>query len=73
MRIVLHDIDLNEFTPWSGAVSTVETIQNAGKVNKFNNLINELYPDGIEEDTLNNLLWFEEEWLYKCLSIKEGE
>ena len=72
MRIILHDIDLNEFTPWCGAVSTVETIQNADKVEEFNSLINELYPDGLEDVTLNDLLWFEREWLYECLGIKEG-
>lgn len=39
-----------KYTPWSGAISTYETIEEAGKLEEFESLIDELYPDGIEEN-----------------------
>ena len=41
---------------------------------KFDNLICDLYPDGLTETQLNDLLWFEEDWIFETLGIsKEDE
>lgn len=68
-----RELDLTTFEPWSGAVDTYNTIYNADKLDELENLLKELYPDGIEETQLNDLLWFEEEWLFECLGISEEE
>ena len=68
-----RELDLTRFEPWSGAVNTYNTIYNADKLNELETLLEELYPDGIEETQLNDLLWFESEWLYECLGISEEE
>ena len=36
-------------------------------------LIEELYPDGIDETQLNDILWFKSEWVYEMLGISEEE
>jgi hypothetical protein len=36
---------------------------------EFENLINELYPDGIDATTLNDILWFEDQWIFEMLNI----
>lgn len=61
------------YTPWSGAISTYETIVEAGKKEEFESLIEELYPEGIEEVTLNDILWFEPEFILESLGLSEEE
>ena len=73
MIVTNDNLTLREFKAWSGAKDTQETILNEGKGEEFDSLIEELYPDGIEETHLNDLLWFEEDWLYEMLGIAEEE
>lgn len=60
-----------KYTPWLGAISTYETIEKADKVEEFETLIEELYPNGIEETQLNDLLWFESDWILESLGLNE--
>ena len=73
MIVTNDNLTLRDFKAWSGAKDTQETILNEGKGEEFDSLIDELYPDGIEETHLNDLLWFEEDWLYEMLGIAEEE
>ena len=73
MIVTNDNLTLRDFKAWSGAKDTQETILNEGKGEEFDSLIEELYPDGIEETHLNDLLWFDEEWLYEVLGIAEEE
>ena len=68
-----RELDLTRFEPWSGAVDTYNTIYNADKLKDLEFLLEELYPDGIEETHLNDLLWFESEWLLESLGISEED
>ena len=45
----------------------------ADKVDEFENLIEELYPNGIEETQLNDILWFESDWILESLGLSEEE
>ena len=69
MIVTNDNLTLRDFKAWSGAVDTQETILNEGKGEEFDSLIEELYPDGIEEKHLNDLLWFEEDWIFEMLGI----
>ena len=60
-------------TAWSGARDTVERIEDEGKGNEFMSLIEELYPEGIDRTSLNDILWFDDEWVFESLGIKEEE
>ena len=73
MRVTNDNLTLRDFKAWSGAKDTQETILNEGKGEEFDSLIEELYPDGIDEMQLNDLLWFDEEWLYEVLGIADEE
>ena len=61
------------YSPWSGAIDTYNTIEEAGKLEEFESLIDELYPDGIEEVKLNDILWFESDWILEMLGLSEEE
>lgn len=63
----------NSFKPWSGAISTYETILEADKLEEFESLIDELYPEGIEETKLNDILWFEPEFILESLGMETDE
>lgn len=71
MRIV-KEISVEDFEGWSGANDTIEVIEKAGKVDEFDNLIEELYPDGLSETSLNDLLRFDYEWIYETLDITKS-
>lgn len=60
-------------TAWSGARDTVEKIEDEGKGDEFVSLIEELYPEGIDRTALNDILWFDDEWVFESLGIKEDE
>lgn len=57
------------FEPWSGAISTYEAIVEENKLDELNFLLEELYPEGISESKLNDILWFESDWVFAQLGI----
>ena len=68
---ITFETNLENFKAWSGAVDAKKKIIEAGKVDEFNELIEELYPEGIDATTLNDLLWFDVDWLYENLGMIE--
>jgi len=65
------EISLLDHEAWSGAVDTQETIIEHGKARDFDFLMEDMYPDGMTETELNDILWHEWEWLYDLLGIVE--
>ena len=73
MKTFNENTTLVNFDAWSGAVDTKERIIQEGKADEFDNLIEELYPDGLSETQLNDILWFEEDWIFEMLDISDEE
>ena len=70
----LHtETNLLNFDAWSGAKHTKETIIENNKSDDFDSLIEDLYPDGLSETALNDLLWFDDAFIFEALGIKEEE
>ena len=67
---ITYELDLNSFQAWSGAKDTLDRIQREGKCAELENILEELYPDGMTETELNDLLWFEPETVYEWLGIR---
>lgn len=70
---VFQELTIADFTPWSGAIETHNRIIEENKESEFDSLIEELYPDGLSETQLNDILWFEDEWIFESLGITEEE
>ena len=70
---ITYELDLNSFQAWSGAKETLERIQREGKCEELENVLEELYPDGMTETELNDLLWFDSESVYEWLGIRSEE
>lgn len=70
---IYRETSLENFEAWSGAVETLKRVKEAGKCDELESIIEELYPDGMSETELNDLLWFEPETIYEWLGIEEEE
>ena len=67
---ITYELDLNRFEAWSGAKQTLEKIQREGKCSLLEQILDDIYPDGMTETELNDLLWFESETVYEWLGIR---
>lgn len=66
-------IDLSDYRAWSGAKNTWQRIQDEGKVDEFEQLMEKCYPDGLTKKELNDMLWFDGEQVLKDLGIIDDE
>lgn len=70
---LIVNVGIEGYKPWSGAISTWNEIEEANKVDELEYLLEELYPEGITDTQLNDLLWFESDWIYESLGITEED
>jgi|TARA_A100001391_G_scaffold149166_1_gene106677 hypothetical protein len=69
MKVVNENLSLRNFDAWAGAKGTKELILDNNKEDEFEFLMEDLYPDGMTETQLNDILWFEEDWICEMLNI----
>ena len=69
MKIV-NEITIANFKAWEGAVETVEVIVEHDMVEEFDMLMEEVYPEGLTDTQLNDLLWFDSQWVYESLGME---
>ena len=70
---VTYELDLATFKAWSGAVDTLDRIREEGKCEEMEWLLDELYPDGMSETELNDLLRFDSDWVFETLGISDED
>ena len=71
--IIKTDTNLRDFDAWAGAIETKNLILDAGLEEEFEELIEEIYPDGLSDTKLNDILWFDGGWILETLGIEEEE
>jgi len=54
---------------WSGALDTLKVIIENGKFQNLICLLQELFPEPVDITTINDLLWFEDDFIYEHLNI----
>ena len=67
---------LADFKFWSGAETTAQRIweeQGSEGFDQLEAILEDLYPDGIDETDLNDLLWFDADTVYEWLGIEDEE
>lgn len=62
--------DFIHYQPWAGAWDTYARINCYNKLEELDNLITECYPDGLTVTELNDILWFDSEWVLNSLGIE---
>lgn len=70
---VITETNLRGFNAWSGAVDTKNLIISLGLEEEFEMLIDELYEEGLTDTQLNDLLWFESDWILENLEVEVEE
>ena len=70
MKVIREVTHAGDLYPWAGAKPTWEKIIEEEKVDAFFDLMEEIYPDGVEEMDLNDMLWFKRDWLYEVLGVE---
>lgn len=73
---IYREESLSDFEWWSGAVATANRIWEERGLEGWNELeamLEDVYPDGIDETALNDLLWFEPDTVYEWLGIDDEE
>jgi hypothetical protein len=69
---ITNEISLRNFKGWSGAVDTLNALTDEQKDELEANL-EELWPDGMDETSLNDLLWFENDAIAEWLGFEDWE
>ncbi len=67
---IKSDISLENFGAWSGGRSTLDRIINEGKCGELESMLEDLYPDGMTDTQLNDLLWFDSDTVFEWLGIR---
>ena len=69
---VYSEKSLRNFEFWSGAKSNAEELT-LEQIDMVESILEELYPDGMEETQINDFFWFEFDTIREWLGIKKEE
>lgn len=70
IMMIKNDISLENFGAWNGGKSTLDRIINEGKCDELESMLEDLYPDGMTDTQLNDLLWFDSDTVFGLLGIR---
>ena len=68
---ITSEMSLKNFKAWSGAKDTLNKLIELDKCDELEFMLDDLYPDGLTDTQLNDILWFEDEWIFETLGIEE--
>lgn len=71
--IIHKEIALEDFDGWCGAEDTLMRVYNEGKIRDLEAILEDMYPGGIDETDLNDLLRFDSDTVYEWLGMKTDE
>ena len=70
--IITSEINLQDFEGWSGAESTLAMLSYS-QINTLQSILEDTYPEGIDETQLNDILRFETDWIAELLGFTDWE
>jgi len=75
MLSIVKDINGHELKGelWSGALDTLETITEKDKLQDLMGLLEDMYPEPVGITTVNDLLWFEDEFVFEQLDMEVAD
>lgn len=69
---IYREESLSNFEFWSGAKDTVEYLTE-NELDTIESILKDLYPDGIDETTINDIFWFEGNTIAEWLGYSDFE
>ena len=70
---ITSEMSLKNFKAWSGAKDTLNKLIELDKCDELEFILDDLYPEGLTDTQLNDILWFDDEWIYETLGIETEE
>lgn len=67
---IISETSLSNFNAWSGGEDTLNRVINKGKCDLLESILEDIYPDGMTDTELNDLLRFDSESVYEWLDIR---
>lgn len=71
MKIYMEK-SLRDFEFWSGAKDTVKYLT-LDELDTIENLLEDIYPDGMDETTVNDFFWFDDDTIAEWLGFNDFE
>lgn len=68
MKLIMNFI---HYQPWAGTIDTYSIIDYNNKLDELDELITQCFPEGLTETELNDILWFDSEWVLSNLGIED--
>ena len=69
---IKYEISLESFEFWSGAVDTVDYLT-CEDLYIIERELEGLYPNGLDATTLNDIFWFDSDWIAELLGYEDFE
>ena len=69
---IYNEKSLRNFEFWSGAKENAKEFTDK-QLDQIETILEDMYPDGMDETEINDLFWFEPETLREWLGIEEEE
>lgn len=69
---VCKEVPLNEFDFWAGAKDRVKYLTD-DELEQIEEILEEIYPEGLSETDINDLFWFEEDLIAEWLGYENFE
>lgn len=69
---IYEEKSLRNFNFWSGAKDTVKYLT-LEELDTIETILEDLYPDGVEDTFINDLFWFEEDTIAQWLGYEDFE
>lgn len=69
---VYKEMSLTDFEPWSGAKDRYNVLTYE-QLEQLTAILEDEYPDGMIDTQVNDLLWFEEDWIAEMLGFTDWE
>lgn len=69
---IYKEESLRNFEFWSGAKENAKEFTDE-QIDQIEAILEDMYPEGMDETEINDLFWFEPETLHEWLGIEEEE
>ena len=56
-----------------GGIDTFNRLEEMDMLDELESMFDEMFPEGLDEAGINDLLWFESDWIFEMLGIQEEE
>lgn len=69
---IYEEKSLKNFEFWSGGADTAKYLTDE-EFDQIESMLEDMYPNGMDETEINDLFWFEDDWIAEMLGYNDFE